>query len=137
MTPSINSMDERRGIVYTLLSRLPSSSFFSLSLSSFTVCFTQSELGTFVCMRLHLRGLTPSETGMDDRQGTRKGNKLLRGLSDLHNISIIYFPILKMSLAISWVKIRFTKPIGRYSLPRPSASLEVTSSFSISRAITL
>jgi len=36
-----------------------------------TECSSYHAENTFLCMRLNLRGLTPSETGMNDRQGTR------------------------------------------------------------------
>ena len=35
-------------------------------------CSSHHAKNTFLCMRLNLRGPTPSETGMDDRQRTRK-----------------------------------------------------------------
>ena len=35
-------------------------------------CSSYHAENTFLCMRLNPRGLTPSETGMNDRQGTRK-----------------------------------------------------------------
>ena len=40
-----------------------------------TECSSQHVENTFLCMRLHPRGLTPSETGMDDRHGDEKGIK--------------------------------------------------------------
>ena len=38
-------------------------------------CSSQYAENTFLCMRLHPRGLTPSETGMNDRYGDEKGQK--------------------------------------------------------------
>jgi hypothetical protein len=36
-------------------------------------CSSHHAENTFLCMRLNPRGLTPSETGMDDRQRDEKG----------------------------------------------------------------
>jgi hypothetical protein len=38
-------------------------------------CSSHHAENTFLCMRLNPRGLTPSETGMDDRYGDEKGHK--------------------------------------------------------------
>ena len=39
-----------------------------------TECSSQHAENTFLCMRLHPRGLTPSTTGMDDRYEDEKGH---------------------------------------------------------------
>ena len=38
-------------------------------------CSSHHAENTFLCMRLNPRGLTPSMTGMDDRQEDEKGEK--------------------------------------------------------------
>ena len=38
-------------------------------------CSSYHAENTFLCMRQNPRGLTPSETGMDDRQKDEKGQK--------------------------------------------------------------
>ena len=38
-------------------------------------CSSHHAENTFLCMRLNLRGLTPSTTGMDDRCEDEKGQK--------------------------------------------------------------
>jgi hypothetical protein len=38
-------------------------------------CSLHHAESTFLCMRLNLRGPTPSKTGMDDRQEDEKGDK--------------------------------------------------------------
>jgi hypothetical protein len=50
-----------------------------------TECSSYHAENTFLCMRLNPRGLTPSETGMNDRQGTRN---VKNTIEKIHLISV-------------------------------------------------
>ena len=52
-------------------------------------CSSHHAENTFLCMRLNPRGLTPSETGMNDRQGTRKVKNTFEDSTEkIHPISV-------------------------------------------------
>jgi hypothetical protein len=67
-------------------------------------CSSHHAENTFLCMRLNPRGLTPSETGMDDRYEDEKGQS---NLHYVENNPVVFKTILSKKIYFVLIHIKF------------------------------